>query len=96
MPKGNRQAKGRPRKPSKSTRLNLDDRLVPIARDSLNGTTATIELGLSIVDYLAKQAALGSVEAIALLATFGVEVKIKDVDPIVVCKPSGEVAAWIV
>ena len=96
MPKGNRQATGRPRKPSKSIRLNLSDRLVPIAKNSLSGQTATIELALSIVGYLAKQASLGSDEAIDLLAKFGVEAKIEEVEPIVVFKPNGEVASWIV
>jgi hypothetical protein len=96
MPKGNRQATGRPRKPSKSTRVNLALHLVPIAKNSLSGTTATIELGLSIVEFLAKEAAIGNPQAIALLARFGVEAKIESVEPIVVYRPDGEVSAWIV
>lgn len=96
MPKGNKQATGRPRKPSESTRLNLSNHLVPIAKNSLSGKTATIELGLEIVNYLAKQASIGDEAAIQLLAHFGVEAKVTEVEPIVVYKPNGEVGAWIV
>jgi hypothetical protein len=96
MPKGNKQAKGRPRKPSKSKRINLDDRLCPIAENSTKGTTATIELGLSIIHYLAQQSLSGDPQAIELLARFGIEAATKGAEPIVVYKPDGEVSAWIV
>jgi hypothetical protein len=96
MPKGNRQATGRPKKPHKIKRIKLSEHLVPIAEKSLDNATATIELGLSIVEFLAKEAAIGNPQAIALLAHFGVEAKIEEVEPIVVYRPDGEVAAWIV
>lgn len=95
MPKGNRQATGRPRKPSESTRINLALPLVQIAKNSLSGKTATIELGLAIVEFLANEATNGNQQAISLLAHFGVEAKIEEVEPIVVYRPDGKVAAWI-
>jgi hypothetical protein len=106
MPKGNpgqprkKQTPGKPRpnrqKPHQRKTIKLSDRLVPIAENSLNGTTSSIELGLSIIEYLAKQASIGDEQAIEFLARFGVEAKIEECSPIVVYKPDGEVAAWIV
>lgn len=95
MPKGNKQAEGRPKKPHKVKSIKLSQKLCPIAENSLDGATATIELGLAIVDYLSKQAAIGDEAAIELLARFGVEAKVTEVEPIVVYRSDGEVAAWI-
>lgn len=96
MPKGNRQAKGRPLKPYTRKTISLSDRLCPIAENSTKGTTATIELGLSIIHYLAQQSLSGDPQAIELLARFGIEAATKGAEPIVVYKHDGDVAAWIV
>jgi hypothetical protein len=95
MPKGNRQATGRPKKPHTRKTISLDDRLCPIAENSTKGATATIELGLSIMQYLAQQSLSGDPQAIALLARFGVAAEGEAGSPIVVYKPDGDVAAWV-
>lgn len=96
MPKGNRQATGRPSKPHKIKRIKLSEHLVPIAENSLNNATATIELGLSILETKAIAALEGDESAISMLGEFGVEAKAADDGVIIVYKPSGEVSAWIV
>lgn len=96
MPRGNPKPTPRARKPHKVKSIKLAAHLCPIAENSLNNATATIELGLSIVDYLAKQAAIGDEQAIGLLAHFGVEARIENVEPIVVWRKDGTEAAWIV
>jgi hypothetical protein len=97
MPKGN--PKPKPRQPKKSYQVKsvrLAEHLCPIAENSLKGTTSTIELGLELISFLANEANCGNERAISLLAKFGVEAKATDVEPIIVYRADGEVAAWIV
>jgi len=106
MPRGNpgqprkKQTPGKPRparqKPHQRKTIKLSDRLCPIAENSLNGTTSSIELGLSMVEDSAKQALAGNEQEIERLSRFGVEAKLTESGPVVVYKADGEVAAWIV
>lgn len=74
------------RKPKdhKKKSIKLQSKLCPIAENSLKNATETIELGLAIVEFLANQAAIGNIQAIELLAQFGVEVQATKEHPIVV------------
>jgi hypothetical protein len=96
MPRGNPKPTPRAIKPHKVKSIKLSDRLCPIAENSLKGQTQTIEFGLTMIDYLAAKAAQGDDQAIALLSRFGVEAKLTEKAPIVVWKPNGSEACWIV
>lgn len=90
-----KKAQGRPLKPHKVICIKLDSRLVPFTENSLDGATDTIEMGLRIIQYLAKQAINEDKYAIDLLAKFGVEAKATESGPIVVYRPGVKEAFWV-
>jgi hypothetical protein len=83
-----------PRKSGKpfSTRL-LDDRGL-FDRSALSKSD-TVNKGLEAIELLSLYASNGDERAIEYLASIGLQVIEERVEPIVVLKPDGEVAAWI-
>lgn len=88
--------KGRPMKPHKVKQIKLTIELCPIAEGSMKDATETIELGLEVLQFLAIESKQGNKAAIGLLARFGVQADLNSPDPIVVRRPDGAVATWVV
>ena len=87
MAKGNpKPSSHRQAKPHKVISLKLAERLCPIAENSLKGQTETIELGLTLLQFLATEVTQGNGFAVDLLAEFGVKAVVKDGRAIVVHK----------
>jgi hypothetical protein len=87
MAKGNpKPSSHRQAKPHKAISIKLAEHLCPIAENSLKGQTEAIELGLTLLQFLATEATQGNKSSVDLLAEFGVEAVVKDGRAIVVHK----------
>lgn len=76
-------------------RITANLQNLEIADDIPLNTTETIELALKMLAIVKVAAIEGKPEAIALLASLGLELRLETKDPVVVLRPSGKVAAWI-
>jgi hypothetical protein len=96
MPKGS-PGKPRPnaRKPHKASSYKLALKADAFARASTTNATASIEVSLAMMKFVAGEAFRGNTTAIGLLAKMSLEASGTVEAPIVVYRPDGEVAAWI-
>jgi hypothetical protein len=96
MPKGSPgQPRPNDRKPHKSRSLKLAIEQNAFAEASTTNATASIEVSLAMMEFVAGEAFRGNITAIGLLAKMGLEASGTVEAPIVVYRPDGEVAAWI-
>jgi hypothetical protein len=96
MPKGSPgQPRPNDRKPHKTRSLKLALPQNAFAEASTSNATASIEISLAMMQFVAGETFRGNETAIGLLARMGLEASGTLEDPIVVYRPDGEVAAWI-
>ena len=84
----------RPKKQG-ARRVNVNLKNLGVVDDLPLNTTDTIDTALMMMSIVKNAALEGKPEAIALLARLGLEVSYFAIEPMIVLRPDGEVAAWI-
>lgn len=96
MPKGVHSGKrGRPVK-GRKTSLRLSPENTEKALTIGDGLTSGIELSLRLLEIVITAAHQGDEVAISFLADIGIQVQESQGDCLIVKRPDGEIAAWIV
>jgi hypothetical protein len=85
----------RPKKQG-ARRVNVNLKNLGVANDLPMNVTDAIDTALLMMSIVKDSALDGKPEAIALLARLGLEVSYESIDPTIVLRPDGEVAAWII
>jgi hypothetical protein len=85
----------RPKKQG-ARRVNVNLKNIGVVDDLPLNTTDTIDTALMMMSIVKNAALEGKPEAIALLARLGLDVSWESIEPTIVLRPDGEVAAWIV